>query len=134
MAETPPDWQAVEELISLLARTRAVFPTATSRSNWISSYEPHRRLMLETGHRSAWVRVDHVRACWETFERLGRIRRGDVLDPGRCSAFMMALFEHVAGVRQEPGEEPSLVLPRQIPASSSPSRGEPRSVHAVVIA
>ena len=115
VAETPPDWQAVEGVLSLLARTRAVFPTATSDSNWISSYEPGRRIMLETGSRSAWVRIEHVRACWQTFERLGRIRRGDVLEPGRCSAFMMALFEQVAGVRQELGKEPSLVLPRQEP-------------------
>ena len=113
VAETPPDWQAVEEVLSLLARTRAVFPTPTSTSNWISSYEPGRRIMLETGSRSAWVQIEHVRVCWQTFERLGRIRRGDVLEPGRCSAFMMALFEQVAGVRQELGEEPILVLSRQ---------------------
>ena len=116
MAKTPPDWQSVEELISLLARTRAVFPTRTSHSNWISCYEPGRRLMLETGRGSAWVQVEHVKACWQTFERLGRIRRGDVLDPGRCSAFMMALFEHLAGVRREGEEEPSLVLPGRQPA------------------
>jgi hypothetical protein len=49
-----------------------------------------------------------VRTCWETFERLGRVRRGDLLEPGRCSAFMFALFAHVEGVETD-GD--SLVLP-----------------------
>ena len=48
--------------------------------------------MLDSGLRSRWVAVDDIRACWDTFERLGRIRREDVLEPGRCSAFMVELF------------------------------------------
>ena len=54
--------------------------------------------------------VESIRGCWETFERLGRIRRSDVLDPGRCSAFMMALFERIEGIRQEGEDELYLVL------------------------
>ena len=105
-----PDWAAVEALIALLARTRGTFSSTLSDANWISAYEPGRRLMLEAGSRSSWVQVEHIRTCWETFERRGRICRRDVLEPGRHSAFMMALFAQLPGVRQEPGDEPSLVL------------------------
>ena len=108
---SPPDWEAVEQLISFLARTRAVFPTTVSPSNWISAYEPGRRLMVESGSRSGWVQLEHVRACWKTFERLGRISAGDVLEPGRRSTFIMGLFAQLAGVRRDEGREPSLVLP-----------------------
>jgi hypothetical protein len=55
--------------------------------------------------------VDSIHECWETFERLGRIRRRDVLDPGRCSAFMIALFRQVPGVVEQPGADLYLVLP-----------------------
>ena len=48
--------------------------------------------------RDGW-RWTHIRECWETFERLGRIRRQDVLEPGRCSAFMVALFAQRPGRR-----------------------------------
>jgi hypothetical protein len=105
-----PDWDAVEELIALLAKTHATFTSTLSDENWISAYEPGRRLMLEAGSRSSWVQVEHVRTCWETFERRGRICRRDVLEPGRHSAFMIALFAQLPGVREEPGDEPSLVL------------------------
>ena len=96
-----PDWKAVEQLISTLSGTHAVFPTANSSSNWISAYEPGRRLMVESGSQSSWVQVEHIRECWERFEERGRICRKDVLEPGRRSAFMMALFEQVAGVQRE---------------------------------
>jgi hypothetical protein len=105
-----PTWDSVEQLVALLARTRSTFASTLSDANWISAYEPGRRLMLEAGTRSSWVQMEHVRACWETFERRGRICRRDVLEPGRHSAFMMALFAQVRGVREEAGEEPSLVL------------------------
>jgi hypothetical protein len=55
--------------------------------------------------------VDDIRACWDTFERLGRIRREDVLEPGRCSAFMVELFAHVPGVVDQDGAERWLALP-----------------------
>jgi hypothetical protein len=106
-----PDWNAVELLLATLAETRAFFPTATSGSSWISSYEPGRRLRLESDARSSWVQVEHLKGCWDTFERLGRIRRADVLEPGRCSAFVMALFARVPGVRDEGGDDRSLFLP-----------------------
>ena len=112
--EARPDWRGVEELIALLAKTRGTFPSTLSDTNWISSYEPGRRLMLEAGSRSSWVQVDHIRTCWETFERRGRISRRDVLEPGRHSAFMMALFAQLPGVREVPGREPSLVLERAV--------------------
>lgn len=96
-----PGWHSVEQLLATLAETRAFFATATSRSNWISSYEPGKRLRLETDARSRWIEVEHLKGCWETFERLRRIRRADVLEPGRCSAFVMALFARVPGVHEE---------------------------------
>ena len=114
-----PDWQSVEVLLARLAETRAVFPTATSHSSWISGYEPGRRLRLEADGRSSWIQVEHLRGCWETFERLGRIRRTDVLEPGRCSAFVMALFARVPGVGEDRGDDECLVLrdPTRIPSN-----------------
>jgi hypothetical protein len=105
-----PDWHAVELLLATLAQTRAFFPSATSGANWISSYEPDRRLRLESDARSSWIQVEHLRECWYRFERLGRIRRADVLEPGRCSAFVMALFARVPGVRDDAGDGRYLVL------------------------
>ena len=80
---------------------RQARPSHGDSTNWISSYEPGRRLRLETELDSTWVDIESIHGCWETFERLGRIRRSDVLEPGRRSAFMMALFEQVEGIRQE---------------------------------
>jgi hypothetical protein len=110
--EARPDWKAVEELIYALAGSHAVFPTANSSSNWISAYEPGRRLMVESGRQSSWVQVDHIRACWEKFEERGRVCRQDVLEPGRRSAFMMALFEQVPGVGREKRDGRYLVFAR----------------------
>ena len=106
-----PDWQTVEELLARLAATGERFPTVTSSSNWISAYQPGWRFRLERQGGSRWIEIASVRGCWETFERLGRICRRDLLEPGRCSAFMMALFQQVAGIREETGDEPRLVLP-----------------------
>ena len=103
-----PDWKAVEALLSALASSRTVFPTALESANWISSYEPGRRLRLESGERSSWVQVEHIRACWDTFERRRRISRGDVVEPGRRSAFMMALFEQLPGIERKGRENPQL--------------------------
>src|SRR5439155_17948981 len=105
-----PGWEAVEALLADLAATHDNFTTANSESNWISSYEPGRRLRLETDVDSVWVDIESIRGCWDTLERLGRIRRSDVLEPGRRSALMMALFQQVEGIRQELGEELYLVL------------------------
>ena len=98
-----PTWKTVEELLDLLGTTHAVFPTATSDFNWISSFERGRHLTFENGSRSTRLQIEYVKACWETFEKLGRVRRSDVLEPGRCSAFMMGLFAQVPGVEEKGG-------------------------------
>jgi len=113
IATERPDWQAVEELLADLAARGTTFSTAFSPSSRIASYEPGRRLRIEGDSGSNWVQIDSIRCCWETFERLGRIRRRDVLDPGRCSALMMALFRQLPGVAEETGDETYLVLPRR---------------------
>ncbi len=105
---TRPGWDDVHGLIARLHETRTPFTTATSVENSISQYEPGVRLMLESKRGTRWVAVDDVRGCWETFERLGSVRRPDLLEPGRCSAFMFALFAQVDGVS---GNGDSLVLP-----------------------
>ena len=105
-----PGWPEVEALIVSLAASGERLATVISPASWISRYEAGRRFRLETGSESSWVDVEDVRGCWETLERLGRIRRSDVLDPGRCSAFIMALFQRVEGIRQEQRDELYLVL------------------------
>ena len=110
-AEDPrPDWSAVERVLDDLARTGDVFATDTVVENRIATYAPGRRVMIESGPRSAWVQIEDLRACWQTFERLGRITRRDVLEPGRCSALVMALFARVPGVRAGREDEAELVL------------------------
>jgi hypothetical protein len=106
-----PAWPDVEELLQRLAATGRPIPTPLSPEGTISSYQPGRRLLLEANAGSRWVAVESIRECWETFERLGRIRRQDVLEPGRCSAFMIALFQQVPGVSEQFGEDHYLVLP-----------------------
>jgi hypothetical protein len=91
-------WDDVDRLISSLLASRAHFATATSERNSISQYEPGVRLMLESERGTRWVAIEDVRGCWETFERFGTVNRGDLLEPGRCSAFMFALFAQVEGV------------------------------------
>lgn len=106
-----PCWTDVERLLDRLAETGERLPSAHGEGATILSYQRGRRLMLDSGLRSRWVAVDDIRACWDTFERLGRIRREDVLEPGRCSAFMVELFAHVPGVVDHDGSERWLVLP-----------------------
>ena len=102
----PPVWAAVETLLAELAASKTRF----DGENWISSYEPGVRLRLETESDSTWIDIENIQACWDTLERLGRIRRSDVLEPGRRSAFMMALFQQVEGVKEERKGELYLVL------------------------
>ncbi len=106
-----PSWADVEQLLDRLAETGERLPSAHGEGATILSYQRGRRLMLDSGLRSRWVAVDDIRACWDTFERLGRIRREDVLEPGRCSAFMVELFAQVPGVVDQDGAERLLVLP-----------------------
>lgn len=108
-------WNDVEQLLDDLAQTRASFSTVLAPSNKISTYDRGRRLMVESttaseSVASQWVAISSIRECWETFERLGRIRRKDVLEPGRCSAFMIALFLQVPGVVEEIADDRYLVL------------------------
>ena len=58
-------------------------------------------MLLQSSNGSRWLAVDSIRECWERFEELGRIRRSDVPEPGRCSGFMIALFRQVPGVAEE---------------------------------
>lgn len=106
-----PAWEDVEQLLERLAETHEPIPTVFAPTTRISTYQRGSRLRLESDAGSNWLAVDSIRECWETFERLGRIRRRDVLDPGRCSAFMFALFRRVPGVVEQNGEDPYLVLP-----------------------
>jgi hypothetical protein len=109
---TRPGWNHVHELITRLYATQANFATATSVENSISQYEPDVRLMLQSQRGTRWVAVDDVRGCWQTFERLGNVSRGDLLEPGRCSAFMFALFAQVEGVESDGGDEERLTIRR----------------------
>ncbi len=106
-----PGWPDVEALLKRLAESGESFTTTSSKSNRISRYEAGRRVRLETDTGESWVEVENIQGCWETLERLGRIKRTDVLDPGRCSTFMMALFRQVEGVCQEQRDELYLTLP-----------------------
>jgi hypothetical protein len=108
-----PGWEDVDGLIERLWVSGATFRTATSAENSIAQYEPGVRLMHESSRGPRWVALDDVRACWETFERLGSVRRNDLLEPGRCSAFMFALFAQVEGVERDAADEPRLSLPRR---------------------
>lgn len=106
----PPGWEDVHELIARLCIGRQNFATATSIENSIWQYEPGDRLMHMSQRGSRWVAVEDVRSCWETFERLGSVRRADLLEPGRCSAFMFALFAQVEGVVSDPTDPARLAL------------------------
>jgi hypothetical protein len=100
----PPCWEDVDGLIARLCATRATFATATSPENSIAQYEPGVRLMHESDRGPRWVAIEDVRACWATLERLGSVKRQDLLEPGRCSAFMFALFAQVDGVVRDHGD------------------------------
>ena len=107
-----PSWEDVEELIDRLAVTGDSFATALAPSNKIVGYERGRRLMLDSSRGARWIAVENIRECFETFERLGRIRRQDVLDPGRCSAFVVAVFARLPGVvEQQAADDSYLVFP-----------------------
>jgi hypothetical protein len=106
-----PGWRDVEELLDRLASTGEPIQTGVAATTTISAYQRGRRVMLETDRSSSWLAVDSIHECWETFARLGCIRREDVLEPGRRSAFMMALFRQVPGVVEQSGEDVCLVLP-----------------------
>jgi hypothetical protein len=89
------DWQLVEDLLTQLASSHAGF--AAYR---IESYEPGYRIRIAGAASSRWIDIEDIRSCWTTFERLGEIGTADVLEPGRASRFMMALFRQVPGVAE----------------------------------
>ena len=104
-------WVDVEQLLDRLAESGAPIPTDIAPNTRITCYQHGSRVMLESNLGSKWIGLDSIRGCWETFERLGRIRRADVLEPGRSSAFMFALFRQVPGVAERGAEDdPYLVL------------------------
>jgi len=107
-----PSWPDVEDLLDELAARHATFPTLGAPNARIGTYQRGRRLALESDTGLQWIAWEDLQACWETFERLGSIRREDVLDPGRCSAFVFALFAQVPGVTERSGDTRRLVLPR----------------------
>lgn len=109
-AEARPGWPAVEQLLAELTGSGTSFPTVLSPNNKITSYD-RRRLALESDHGMQWIDLDSIRSCWETFEGLGRVTRRDLLEPGRCSAFMIALFRQIPGVTEHVDEEHYLLLP-----------------------
>jgi hypothetical protein len=107
-----PGWPAVEQLIRELSSSGANFASDLSTRNRITGYDS-RRLSLESEHGTQWVEIASIKACWTTFEHLGRVSRRDVLEPGRCSAFMIALFTQVPGVTEHHDDEHYLLLPAQ---------------------
>ena len=104
-----PSWETVDEILVELAESGATIAVA-ARTFRVAKYDAGWRILLETETTSRWVQLADLRQCWETFERLGRIGRADVLEPARCSAFVMALFRGVPGVGDPSGDATSLVL------------------------
>lgn len=115
-------WDDVVRLVHQLVETGESFSTHNSVKNRITSYDPGFRFWLETDNSVGWVVEEYVRACWETFERLGRIVRADVLDPGRRAGLMIGLFRQLDGVEAETDEngETVLVLIGATPHAAAP--------------
>jgi hypothetical protein len=103
-----PTWEMVEQVLAELSETQASFSGLSGRTYQLERYQRNWRVLAVADASSRWVELEDIRSCWDTFERLGRIQREDVLDPGRCSSFMMALFEQVPGIQQTAGESTSL--------------------------
>jgi hypothetical protein len=105
-----PSWSSVVELLRRLGETQEPFEAAGARQYRIVRYERDWRVLLDGGASTRWVELENIRTCWETFERLGRIEREDVLEPGRCSSFMLALFDQLPGVERARDDAAALVL------------------------
>jgi hypothetical protein len=110
---TRATWSDVERELERLFASGEAFETAISERTRIASYDRGHRIGVESERGLTFVGVDAIQACWATFEERGAIRRADVLEPGRSSALMMALFERVRGVRREERDEAYLVLAAQ---------------------
>lgn len=115
----PVHWQVVERTLDDLARVQAELSTVTGKPNRIVGYEPGRRVRVQTMTGTNWVYVDWIKDCWATLERERAINGSDVRRPGRRSAFMMALFRLVPGVREHPGRPFSLTLDADRPPGHS---------------
>jgi hypothetical protein len=96
-----PSWPDVEKVLDGLARAGATITITPTSTTMIGGYESGRRVLLQSSSGPRWLAVESIRECWERFEELGRIGRSDVLEPGRCSGFMIALFRQVPGVTEE---------------------------------
>jgi hypothetical protein len=97
-----PTWESIVELLAELSSTKEPLSGPSGRPYRVERYERDWRIMVTAPSGSTrWVDLDDIRGCWETFERLGRIESEDVLDPGRCSELMMAVFLQVPGVEQD---------------------------------
>jgi hypothetical protein len=104
------DWATVEALLARLASTHGSFAGSHSQAYRIESYAPGWRLRIEGATSSRWIDVEDIRDCWATFERLGEISKKDVLEPGRASTFMMALFGQLPGVTEVEGSQGESIL------------------------
>jgi hypothetical protein len=100
-APAAPSWTDVEKLLDRLARAGATIPITATSNTTIGGYERGRRVLLQSGHGQLWLAVESIRECWARFEQLGQICRSDMLEPGRCSGFMVALFRQVPGVSEK---------------------------------
>jgi len=106
---TRTHWQMVEDLLERLSADKTGFASSTSPEYRLESYAPGWRVRIESSTSSRWVDVADLRSCWETFERLGTICKKDVLEPGRASTFVMALFAQLPGT-EEAADGEKLVL------------------------
>jgi hypothetical protein len=88
-------------VLDRLARAGSTITITPTSTTTIGGYEPGRRVLLQSSNGPRWLAVESIRDCWERFEQLGRICRSDVLEPGRCSGFMIALFRQVPGVTEK---------------------------------
>ena len=105
-----PSWGAVEHVLAELSSTHSSFSGLEGPTFRLERYHRDWRVWAVTERSGRWVEIDDIRTCWETFERLGRIQCEDVLDPGRCSSLMMAIFERVPGIEQTDGNSASLTF------------------------
>ena len=96
-----PSWADAEKVLDGLARAGATITLTPTSTTLIGGYESGRRVLLQSSSGPRWLAVESIRECWERFEELGRIGRSDLLEPGRCSGFMIALFRQVPGVTEE---------------------------------
>jgi hypothetical protein len=104
-----PEWQDVERVIREVAKSGRTIYTVTGKPNRIVEYVPGRSVTVETKKGIDDIAIDVIRHHWTTLETKRRVRLRELLDPGRRSAFMGALFSQVPGVRVE-GTRPAYLV------------------------